>query len=377
MTRPPLRVWVWTAAVIALAVVAALLWAGSDAAATESTTAAPAGVPDGTPAGTVSAAWDAPTSTTGPRPAVHAGRVVVAGEHGVRALDVETGDEAWRYTRANAVLCDWTLVGSLVVAVFRTEDRCDEALALAADTGVRAWTRNVDLRSDMTLSSTDGIVLAAAPTGIVTIDPVGDAIRWRQAAPEGCRLDGADVGAAGVVVLQRCRGTDAPQLRLFDGYGGSALWTRDVLDDSAVLADVDRAVTVAGDAGVQLFAGADGAPLGTPALSAGEDPVLVTGVGDTALVLADGELGALDQTSGTVRWQVPATGLPTGPADAKTLATGTTVPVAEGDAVVLRDLGTGVEQSRSRAPELPPDALVTVAGPVVVLQLPDRVVAHR
>ena len=42
--RPPLRVWIWTAATVALVVVAALLWRGSDAAATESTTAAPAGV---------------------------------------------------------------------------------------------------------------------------------------------------------------------------------------------------------------------------------------------------------------------------------------------------------------------------------------------
>jgi hypothetical protein len=49
--RPPLRVWVWIAASVALVVVATLLWRGSDAAATESTTAAPAGVPVGAPAG--------------------------------------------------------------------------------------------------------------------------------------------------------------------------------------------------------------------------------------------------------------------------------------------------------------------------------------
>jgi outer membrane protein assembly factor BamB len=377
MTRPPLRVWVWTAATLALVVVAALLWAGSDAAATESTTAAPAGVPEGAPAGVVSAAWDAPTSTAEPRAAVHAGRVVVAGEHGVRALDVDTGAEAWRYTRGNAVLCDWTLVGSLVVAVFRTGDRCDEALALAADTGVRAWTRNVNLRSDMTLSSTDGIVLAAAPTGIVTIDPVGDNIRWRQAAPEGCRLEGADVGAAGVAVLQRCTGTDAPQLRLFDGYEGSPHWTRDLADGTATLAGVDRAVAVAGDSGVQLFAGADGTPLGPPSLAAGDDPVLVTGSEDTAFVLADGVLGALDQSSGAVLWEVPATGLPTAPVSGGTTAGVTTVPVAEGDAVVLRDVATGAEFSRSEAPGLPADGLVTVAGPVVVVQLADRVLARR
>src|SRR3954454_1207897 len=99
MMRPPLRVWVWTAAALALLVVAALLWRGSDAAATDSTTAAPADVPSGTPAGAVSAAWTAPTTASGDRTraTVDDGRVVVGDGHGVRTLDVVTGEEAWRY----------------------------------------------------------------------------------------------------------------------------------------------------------------------------------------------------------------------------------------------------------------------------------------
>src|ERR687893_61139 len=149
MKRPPLRVWVWTAAVLG---------------------------------------------------------VVVADEHGVRALDVGTGTEAWRYTRANARLCDWTLVGGRVVAVSGTEDRCDEAVALSVDTGVRLWTRNLDLRPDAVLTSTEGIVLATSPTGVLTLDPVGDSIRWRAAPEEGCTFADGDVGEAGVAVLEQCGG---------------------------------------------------------------------------------------------------------------------------------------------------------------------------
>lgn len=370
--RPPVRVWVWTAAALALVVVAALLWRGSDAAATDSTTAGPAGVPSGRPAAALSAAWTAPTTVPGPAPraAVHAGRVVVADQHGVRALDVGTGDEAWRYSRANARLCDWTLAGSLVVAVFRTEDRCDEALALSAETGVRGWTRNVNFRGDMTLSSTDGIVLAASPTGVATLDPVANTLRWRQAATEGCRIEDADVGEAGAVVLQRCPASW--QVQLFDGDEGSPRWTRDVADGTT-LAGVDRAVVLSGDAGVQLLSGSDGSPLGPPVAPPAEQ-VLAAGFGEIALVLAEGILTAVDQATGEARWRVPAIGLPASPAERRLLSG---VPVPESGRLVLRDLATGAELARSGAPGLRAGGLTTLAGSVVVAQLPDRVIAYR
>ena len=225
LRRPPLRVWVWTAATLALVVVAALLWRGSDAAATESTTAAPADVPSGTPAGAVSEAW---TAAGGPLPesVVEGGRVLVGSPIGVRALDPATGKEAWHYTRANARLCGLTATNGVAVAVFRTEDRCDEAVALDAGTGVRAWTRSVDFREDATLDSTDQIVLAGTPTGVVTLDPTGNNIRWRYAPPGTCELLGAEVGSAGVAVLQHCDGAAVVRLRLFDGFDGDPHWTR-------------------------------------------------------------------------------------------------------------------------------------------------------
>ena len=85
----------------------------------------------------------------------------------------------------------------------------------------------------------------------------------------------------------------------------------------------------------------------------------------------------VDQGTGAVTWRTPATGLPAGPVDRALLAAGTSVPVPEGDAVVLRDLATGAELQRVAAPELLAGGLLTVSGPVVVQQLPDRVVAHR
>jgi hypothetical protein len=51
--------------------------------------------------------------------------------------------------------------------------------------------------------------------------------------------------------------------------------------------------------------------------------------------------------------------------------------VPEGDAVVLRDLATGEELQRVDTPPLQSGGLLTVAGPVVVHQLPDRVLTYR
>src|SRR3712207_2972326 len=97
LTSPPLRVWVWLAATLALLLVGALLWRGSDAAATESTTAPPADAPSGVPAGAVSEVWSADGDQL-PGTVVQAGRVLVGTAHGVRALDPLSGREAWHYT---------------------------------------------------------------------------------------------------------------------------------------------------------------------------------------------------------------------------------------------------------------------------------------
>jgi hypothetical protein len=103
----------------------------------------------------------------------------------------------------------------------------------------------------------------------------------------------------------------------------------------------------------------------------------VTAIGTSALVWADSALTVVDQDTGAVSWRTPATGLPAGSVDRALLDAGTPVPVPEGDAVVLRDLATGEELQRVDTPPLRSGGLLTVAGPVVVHQLPDQVLAYR
>lgn len=377
---PPTRVWAWTAATLVVAAVVVLSWRTSDVAATSRTTAAPATVPDGTPAAELAAAWSAATGPSAPRRAVESGRVLVTDEHGVAMLDAATGEEAWHYRRANATLCDATAVDGVVVVAFRTTGRCNELTGLDAATGARDWYRNVRFRTDVDLSSTEQILLASSPTGVVTIDPTGNNTRWRYAPPDGCRIAGSDVGSSGVVVLQRCGASATVQARLLDGFAGDVLWTRDLEagGDDARLAGSDRLVDVVIGDRVHVLSPVDGTlltELALPDLPTGQDPsdepLQQVGVGDTALLWARGRLLALDRSTGQPRWQVPALGLP---------ATGDdgVVTVPEEGAFVQRDLADGTELRRwSTADVVPAGGRASLIGPVVVYTTDSRLLGHR
>jgi len=379
--RPPLRVWVWTAVTLVVAAVAVLLWRTSDAAATSSTTATAVPVPDEAPAATVSQAWSSPTGPAS-RQVVESGRVLVTDLHGLAMVDPATGDEAWHYRRSNARLCDATAVDGVVIAVFRTTSRCNEAVAFTASTGVRDWTRNVRYRTDVDLASTDQIMLASSPTGVVTLDPTGNNTRWRYAPPAGCRLVDSDVGSSGVVVLQRCPDTDTLQVRLLDGFGGDEIWTQDVATEGATarLAGVDRLVDVVVGNRVEVLSPIDGGlltELSLPAPAPGQDvrsePLQQAGIGGTALLWVRGSVYALDETTGLARWSVPARGLPSagGTGDS-------TVTVPEEGAFVRRSLADGTEVDRATtADPVPAGGRTSVVGPVVVYATDDEVRAFR
>jgi outer membrane protein assembly factor BamB len=374
-------VWAWTAAVLALLLVAVLLWQGSDARATSSTTAAAPAPAEGLPGDRLALSWSADLDPA-PRRVVHGGQVLVPGPDGVALHDPATGREAWHHTRANARLCDATAVDDLVIAVFRTAERCDEAVALHAATGVRAWYRNVDFRGDLQLASTESIVLASAPTGIATLDPTGNSTRWRYAPPAGCRLTGADVGSTGVVVLQRCEDVPTLQVKLFDGFGGEPTWTRDV-DTAGVparLTGADRLVGLAVADRLQVLSPVDGTllqdlPLGPAGGQAPtREPLLQVGVADVALVWARGTVSALDEVTGAPRWQLPARGLPAGTGPGREDA----VLVPEEGAFVLRSLDSGEELGRSAVDVDPAvGGRTAVVGPVVVSSTANAVAAYR
>lgn len=374
----------WTAATVALLLVAVVLWRGSDAAATDSTTSPPPEKLSGEPAAELSQAWSA---EGGPLPTrvVEGGRVLLGGERGITALDVADGTEAWHYTRANARLCDLTAVDGVVVAVFATEERCDEAIALDAGTGERVWTRNVGFRPEVRLSSTDQLALADNPNRVVVLDPTGNGYRWTERVPEGCLVVDAAVGSTGVAVLQRCGDSGPLELRLFDGFDGDQHWTREVAATpgaDARLAGADGVVSIVVDDRLAVHEADGGDVLQTydlpPAAGVEDEALHQAGVGSVTLVWARGTLRVLNTATGEERWSAPAAGLPALPEVSQVVPGAAELLIPDEDGFVRRDLATGEETSRT-----PVDGgfevggRVTVVGPVVVYGLPDRVLAYR
>ncbi|SDG69666.1 Outer membrane protein assembly factor BamB, contains PQQ-like beta-propeller repeat [Klenkia brasiliensis] len=358
--------WVWTAATLVVVAVAVLAWRGSDAAATSSTTAAPPATPAGTPAAALTAAWSVDTGGPATASVVESDRVVVPAADGVAMVDPATGEEAWHYTRSGARLCGATAVDGVVVVLFSTGGRCDELTALRATTGERVWYRSVGFRADATLTSTDRIVLATSPTGLATVDPLGNNIRWHHAADAGCRLVDATAGTTGVALLQRCA-DGGLQAQLLDGFDGTLTWSRPLGTGTgtARLAGADGVVGVVDGDQLLALRAPDGGTLQTLPLPADDGTApLQTSAGGTALLWARGTLTAVDTTTGAAAWSVPAVGLPATP-DGK--QAGTSVVVPEDGAFVTRDLLTGTELGRSTAPAVPVGARTAVVGPVVVV----------
>jgi outer membrane protein assembly factor BamB len=306
--------------------------------------------------------------------------VFVGSRHGITALDPATGREVWHYTRSDVRLCGVTTVDGLVVTAWAPDRRCNEMVALRADTGVYFWTRNVNFRPDMRLTSTEGSVLAVSPTGVVDIDPAGDNIRWRYHSPSGCGLGDAVAGTSGIALLQFCPGSTSQEVRLLDALGGTEHWKRTsaVPAGAAVhLAGADGPVTVQVGNEVRVLAAKDGAVQHTiplPAATGRARPAETT-AGGGLFVLARGTLFCLDTSSGAVRWQRPATGLPDVLPSAAAGASAVLVP--EDGAFLAVDPGKGKERRRLSAPGLPAGGRTAVVGGTVVYRLPGRVLGYR
>jgi outer membrane protein assembly factor BamB len=373
--RPPLRAWLWTAGAVVVVVLLALLWQHSDARATSSTTAPTPAPVTGTPGSSLTRAWSV-TAGQVPEQVVQAGRVIVGSRHGITALDPATGREVWHYERSNARMCGLTATDGVAVAVFSEGGLCDQAVALRADTGVRAWNRNVDFLPSVRLLSTAGHVLAVARSGVVDLDPLGDNIRWRYHAGHGCRLLDVRPGTTGTALLQSCPGAPT-QLRLLDGITGEQHWSHDVAaaGTRTQLAGADWVVTaVIGDE-LRVLSATDGTRLQAVPLPAGSSaqPAELA-AGGSVVVWARGTVFFLDRTTGAVRWRGPALGLP-----GVQLGSGTQpgVVVPEEGAFVVRDPDTGAGSGRFTVSGVPSGGATSLLGPTVVYRLTGRVLSYR
>lgn len=366
----------WIAAVVIGAVVLSLLWAGSDYANTSLRTAAaePSQPVDAEPAVRVAAVWEA---VTGPADSgsVEDFTVIVGEDHGLRGLDPETGAERWHYLRSTALLCDWTAADGVVVAAFRTDAGCDEALALDAGTGRRQWYRNVSFTAEVSMSSTNQLMVAATPTGITVLGTTSNGLRWRYDPPEDCLISHTLPGDVGVAVALDC--ANSASLVLLDGFTGEQRWTGTLPAGPARILTADGVVGVLAlelTGSLQVF-DRDGIALVSlrePTLAAEEDAEPAAQlVGERLVVFTGSNLFALNVQTDGIEWVVPAL---TGP-----VLLGSGLLVYDGTDFVQHDLTTGAELRRITVdgPAPPTGGRLERIGSSIVVSSADQVAVYR
>jgi outer membrane protein assembly factor BamB len=275
---------------------------------------------------------------------VASGTVITSNEHGVRGLDPLTGDERWHYLRPNATMCDLTVLVDVVVAIFKTTGRCNEAVALEAGTGVRRWYRNVDFSDELSMLGSGTAALAATPGGIAVLDAVGNSIRWRYNPPQGCELSSIGIGISGVVVLERCT-TGTTWLAEFELESGDQQWRVAPPPGDVTVLGADGVVSLLVGQQLIILSARDGSLVSTMTTAAESDESAATmsagppGGQGVPLVYLAGQLYAIEPAGGAQLWSVAATGLPANGDSA--------VVVPEAGAFVTRNLVTGEEIARS------------------------------
>jgi len=344
LRRPSWPALIWLAVLVLALIGGLVLAADSDVGNTDvSTAAALPAVPPTPLAEQVSPLWSSDDGFDDQR-TVASGTVITASDRGVRGLDAQTGEERWHYLRSNATMCDFTVLEDVVVAFFRTTGRCNEAVALEADSGVRRWYRNVGFSDRLSALGSGTAALAATPDGIAVMDAVGNSIRWRYNPPQGCELSSIGIGSSGVVVLETCpSGTD--WLAEFDLYSGEQQWRVAPPPGEVSVLGADGVVSLLVGQQLTVLSARTGQILSTltqdaePGESAAAASVVEPGGRGVPVVYLSGRVYAIDPTDGSELWSMAAMGLPA------TSDAGLVVP--EDGAFVTRDLLTGEEISRT------------------------------
>lgn len=375
LRRPSWPALAWLGLLVMALVVGLVLTANSDAGNTDVRTAAALPSSGPTPlAEQLGPLWSSDAAVDDQR-IVASGTVITATERGVRGLDAQTGEERWHYLRSNATMCDFTVLENVVVAIFRTTGRCNEAVALEGDSGVRRWYRNVGFSEQLSLLGSGTAVLAATPGGIAVMDAVGNSIRWRYNPPQGCALSSIGIGSSGVVVLESCA-TGTAWLAEFELYSGEQQWRVPPPTGDITVLGADGIVSLLVGQQLTVLSARNGATLSTLATDAELDQSAAAGFAGQPggrgipLVYLSGRVFAIDPTTGRQLWSVAATGLPS------TSDAGLVVP--EADALVVRNPVTGEEISRSFLSGERPEGLLRVerAGSGLVAVTGDGITAY-
>ncbi|WP_153506572.1 outer membrane protein assembly factor BamB family protein [Cumulibacter manganitolerans] len=384
MPRPwPVRLAGWALALTLLAVAALVVTGrGSFAATTHTVAKRPLADDPGEPADAVTEVHRFPAGSHLVGPAV-----VRIGSHGAIAYDPDTGDEVWRYLRADAAVCAQRAEGTQVVLLYRSGERCTEAIALDVRSGERRWQRTVEAAGQNTIVwNTGGFLSVDAAKMIVfevnqgyerfTLDnSTTDHIEGEHTSCENT----AASGATDVVTLQRCRATDdepwVAQLVVNAASDGDPRevgrsYLTGIAGPELIGSLEDGTAYVRDSAGaVHVYAAGAATPVTVAGLPPVPADVRLLGARGGSMLTDGATVFRLDQSGAHVAWSATVVAPPSQRGNSLYL------PTAGGIEVRAADTG---QVTRTIAAALPPHAAeVTVGGPRIGVLRDDGLVVLR
>ena len=299
--------------------------------------------------------------------------VVTINDSGAVGHDPDSGEQAWRYTRTDTSVCAHHTEGTLVVLVYASGDRCDEAIGIDVRSGNRRWQRTIEATGKNTIVWNQGGFLSVDAAKMIayennqgyerfTLDnSVTDNIEGEHTSCENL----AATGAHNVVTLQRCRATGndpwALQLVVTTASDGDS---REVgrsyltgIDDPQLIDSLENGTAYVRDSAgtVRVYTAGAQDPttvLGLPAMPEAVD-VLSTRSGT---VLSDGTTAfGLDNTGSHVAWSTPIVAAPT--------LLGNDLYLPTEGALQVRAADNGQPTRSIAAPLAPGTTEVAVSGP--------------
>jgi outer membrane protein assembly factor BamB len=292
-------------------------WLGGDAKRQDKAASEPTELSKFTPSATVSRLWSATAGDGDPElgvtqsPAVADGRVyAAAGEGGVRAFDLQTGKQLWRYD-SDSTLTGGPAVGNNLVVAGGLEG---EVVALDAATGAEKWTAKVNAEVIAAPTIGQGMVVVRSNDGRVTAFDAENGQRrwfWNHDLPTlSLRGNDAPLLGPGFVFV----GNDDGSLVALALTDGRPLWEQDVGQPDG-RSELDRIADVDGTPvleGPTIYATSfkkqtmaiDG-PSGRPLWAQDNGGGGRLGLASDRLIVADpqGIVWALEKTGGSSLWQ--------------------------------------------------------------------------
>lgn len=401
MVRPERRTRNDVVAAVAIAVVvtvlAALIWWTSDARATISE---PAGAPvpaldsaESVP-GSLRQLWTASSAKT-THPLVVGGAVVTGDGRAVQGRDHATGDELWTYAR-DVELCGVSWVYQYAVAVYPDVRGCGQVSTIDAKTGLRGPARTSYADDEVRLSSDGTAVLAAGEKRLelwrsdmvrmLSYGALDAPIKPGTPITPLCRLVSTAASSEAVSVLEAC--PHEPDLRLtllrpsdeedtpeityvpLPGVAGDsgAMVVAVVGTTTAVYVPTPApSVDIVDETGETIASTPLAKPASPHARWSQVGDLLTWWAGDSVMVFSDNSLRYMYTVT-------PAGGnVPLGPATI--MAGRLLVPVTDGYDVFDPQTGQGERHIPVARPQPSGPVVPAVAGPTLLEQRGDEVVA--